>query len=191
MSKGRNCSRSMPALSTSASSTLPLQFTHSSRLASLLALAAIGMLSISTQGFAQQVAPRATAPEEAQAAAQTAVQNPIDEERAQQQQLAPEDPVVFNGGISLEERASAPREGTKLEFFVASGAYLSDVNVRVEDQHGNAIVDTVTEGPWLILDLPDGQYNVQASLGDDSVQSGQIMVDSRAEHYGYMFPSEN
>ncbi|HEY0963733.1 MAG TPA: carboxypeptidase-like regulatory domain-containing protein [Pseudomonadales bacterium] len=145
----------------------------------------------SATAFAQaQVAPRATAPEEAQRAAQTAAQNPVDEQRAEEQRVAPEDPIVFNGGIGLQERASAPQEGTKLEFFVASGAYLSDVNVRVEDDSGNEIVNTVTDGPWLILDLPDGQYNVHASFGGGA-QSGQITVDGRAQQYGYLLPVEN
>jgi len=148
------------------------------------------VMALSTAALAQ--APQATTPDEAQSAAQTAAQNPIDEARAQQQRVAPDDPVVFNGGISLEERASAPDEGTKLEFFVADdGAYLSDVQVIVEDAEGDEIVNTVTDGPWLILDLPEGEYNVQASLGSGKVQSGKITVDSRSESFGYMFPSEH
>lgn len=106
-------------------------------------------------------------------------------------QAATPDPVVFNGGISLEERASAPQEGTKLEFFLSSGPYLSAVHVVVADAAGNALVDTVTDGPWLILDLPDGQYRVQASLGPDQVQGGMITVDSREETFSYMFAEEN
>lgn len=161
-------------------------------LGTLTTLSSILYPALSSTAFAQaQVAPQATAPEEAQRAAQTAAQNPIDEQRAERQRVAPEDPVVFNGGISLEERASAPQEGTKLEFFVASGAYLSDVNVRIEDQAGNELVNTVTDGPWLILDLPEGEYNVYASFEDAGEQSGQITVDSRSQQYGYMFPSEN
>lgn len=107
------------------------------------------------------------------------------------QATTPEGPVVFNGGISLEERASAPEEGTKLEFFLAGGPYLSDVHVVVADEQGNELVNTITRGPWLILDLPDGQYSVHASLNDQQVQSGMITVDSRSEVFGYMFSEEN
>ncbi len=155
---------------------------------------AAALMLLSTAAAAQD-AVQATTPEEAEEAARTAAQTPaesaVEEQRAQEQRVAPEDPVVFNGGISLEERAAAPEEGTKLEFFVADGAYLSDVHVVVADDSGQELVNTVTDGPWLILDLPDGEYNVQASLGDDLVQSGQITVDSRAEKFGYMFPAEN
>jgi hypothetical protein len=149
------------------------------------------LMMLGTAAIAQE-AVQATTPEETE---QTAVQTPaetlVEEKRAATQRVAPEDPVVFNGGISLEERASAPDEGTKLEFFLSGGPYLSDVHVVVADADGKALVDTVTDGPWLILDLPDGQYSVQASLSEDQVQSGRITVDSRSEKFGYMFSDEN
>jgi hypothetical protein len=125
------------------------------------------------------------------ALAQDAVQTAVEEARAVTQRVAPEDPVVFNGGISSEERASAPQEGTKLEFFLTSGPYLADVHVVVADAAGNELVNTVTDGPWLILDLPNGQYNVQASLNEAQVQGGMITVDERAENFGFMFSAEN
>jgi hypothetical protein len=153
------------------------------------------MSAAATAQDAALTAPQATTPEEAEHATQTAAQTPVEsaveEARAAKQRVAPEDPVVFNGGISLEERASAPKEGTKLEFFLAGGPYLSDVHVVVEDDSGNQLVNTVTDGPWLILDLPEGQYDVQASIGEDQVQSGMITVDSRSEKFGYMFSEEN
>jgi hypothetical protein len=149
------------------------------------------LMMLSAAAVAQD-AVQATTPEEAEkTAVQTPAETAVEEKRAATQRVAPEDPVVFNGGISLEERASAPEEGTKLEFFLAGGPYLSDVHVVVADAQGNELVDTVTDGPWLILDLPDGQYNVQASLNEEQVQSGMITVDSRSEKFGYMFSEEN
>ncbi len=79
---------------------------------------------------------------------------------------APEDKhALYSGGISLEERAAAPDAGTKLEFFTAEGAYLSDVHVVVADSEGTELVDTVTE-------------------------SGKIEVDGTAQKYGYMLPTQ-
>jgi hypothetical protein len=146
------------------------------------------LLAVSLTGGAAALAQQATR-ETAPGETQEAFEQAVDEAREATQRLA-EKPIVFNGGISLEERAAAPQEGTKLEFFLKEGAYLSDVHVVVADEAGEELVNTVTDGPWLILDLPDGQYNVQASLGEDSVQSGKITVDSRTESFGYMFPSE-
>jgi hypothetical protein len=149
--------------------------------AALLLLMPVMMSATATA----QPAALPTAPDEIE----ETVQDPADEARAEAQRIAPEDPVVFNGGISLEERASAPDEGTKLEFFLKGGPYVSDVHVVVEDSSGNELVNTVTDGPWLILDLPDGEYQVHASLGDDNAQGGKIQVDSRSEAFGYMFPT--
>lgn len=143
------------------------------------------LLLLSSAAALAQPAVQPTAPDEIE----DTVQHPADEARAETQRIAPDDPVVFNGGITIEERASAPEEGTKLEFFAQGGPYVSDVHVRVADSAGNELVNTVTDGPWLILDLPDGEYNVFASLDDGSAQSGKIQVDSRAEAYGYMFPT--
>jgi hypothetical protein len=94
---------------------------------------------------------------------------------------------VFNGGIGTDEREMAPEEGTRLVFFASSGSYLSGVQVQVEDMNGRELVNIQTRGPWLILDLPTGQYQLQASLGDNT-QGGVFSVggDSPAE-YGYMF----
>lgn len=150
-------------------------------------LVLFGCTALTNSAFAQVAAPLATTPEEAQQAPQTATQHPLDEARAESQRVAPLDPVVFNGGIGLHERASAPTEGTKLEFFLESGAYVSDVHVVVADAEGQQLVNTVTEGPWLILDLPDGEYSVRASF-EGHTESSWIGVSSRAETIGYMFP---
>lgn len=97
-----------------------------------------------------------------------------------------QEPILFNGGISLEERESAPLRGTRLEFFVSSGAYLSDVHVIVTDADGGTVVDAVTNGPWLILDLPDGTYDVNVSVDGES-HSGRFTTDGTFRSYGYRF----
>ena len=79
--------------------------------------------------------------------------------------------IISNGGITIAERESAPAEGSKLSFFVRAGNYLSNVTVVVRNQAGEELVNTVTDGPWLILDLPNGSYQVIATLsnGEDRV----------------------
>lgn len=97
--------------------------------------------------------------------------------------------VLFNGGISREERANAPATGTKLVFFVRAGNFLSDVNVIVKNEAGQEMVNTVTRGPWLILDLPAGRYQVNASLDSGEMQSLMIDVDGTPKEIGFMFTS--
>lgn len=98
--------------------------------------------------------------------------------------------VIWTGGVSLEERAAAPAEGTKLQFFGREGNYLSDVTVVVKDADGRELVNTMTLGPWLILDLPPGRYSVLATLQNGVAQGGIIDVDGSRQEFGYRFSSE-
>lgn len=98
--------------------------------------------------------------------------------------------VAWNGGITSEERQSAPTTGTKLVFFVEAGNFLSDVNVLVKDMDGKVLVDMVSKGPWLILDLPAGQYRVRAEVDGDA-QGGMITVEEGiSREFGYMFKNQ-
>lgn len=97
--------------------------------------------------------------------------------------------VLWSGGISEEERATAPDEGIKLVFFIRSGNFLADIKVSVKDQSGQELVNTVSTGPWLILALPDGSYSVVAERSNGAIQSLVISVDSNgAREFGFVFP---
>lgn len=96
--------------------------------------------------------------------------------------------VLFNGGITTDEREAAPQNGTKLEFFVTTGSFLSNIAVTVKDSGGNAVVTTTTAGPWLILDLTPGTYTVQATRSNGDAQGGMIEVSGDGEKYSFMFP---
>lgn len=73
-----------------------------------------------------------------------------------------QDYIVWSGGISDQEREDAPT-ATTLVFFQEGGSYLSSVDVQTRNTEGREFVDTSTRGPWLILNLPDGEYVVEAS----------------------------
>ncbi len=98
--------------------------------------------------------------------------------------------VVWSGGIGLEEREQAPDTGTRLEFFVRSGSFLSDITVVIRNAAGNEIVNTVSTGPWLVLNLPNGQYDVRATLEDGRAQGATINVGDGTSRYGFMFPEQ-
>ena len=102
--------------------------------------------------------------------------------------MAASEVIVFNGGISQEERATAPAGGTRLVFFVRSGSFLSNVTVNVKNAAGAEVVNTVTRGPWLILNLPDGRYHVVASIPSGEAQGLDIDVMGNRE-FGFMFTS--
>ena len=72
-----------------------------------------------------------------------------------------------SGGVGLEsiERLTAlsGNFNLKLVFAMKSGDYLSNVKVAITDARGNTLVDTVSDGPWLLTKLPTGSYQIAAS----------------------------
>ena len=101
------------------------------------------------------------------------------------------DRIIYNGGVTVEERAEAPSEGTRLVFFVSSGNFLANIAVSVTDAAGNEVVNTTTEGPWLILDLDPGQYRVVATRSTGQIQSIAIDVGDASQEFGLSFPEES
>ena len=100
--------------------------------------------------------------------------------------LAQDTAVVWTGGIGIEERESAPKDGTKLVFFVETGNFLSNVNVVIKDANGKEVVNAVTKGPWMIVKLEPGTYRVRATLGAQA-QGGRIEVTGTNQEFAYMF----
>ncbi len=97
--------------------------------------------------------------------------------------------VLWSGGISAEQRAVAPSEGTKLVFFVEGGDYLAGVNVSVKAKSGQELANVLDTGPWLILNLPDGDYVVAAQRANGDIQSAIISVEKNVTtEFGFMFP---
>jgi hypothetical protein len=103
--------------------------------------------------------------------------------------LAQENAVVWTGGIGVEERDSAPKDGTKLVFFVDSGNFLSNVQVVVKDAGGKEVVNAKSTGPWMILKLEPGTYRVRATVGEQA-QGGRIEVTGGNQEFAYMFKAQ-
>ena len=85
--------------------------------------------------------------------------------------LQSEGPIEFlSGGIGKEQADAILREGRSwpLMLELAQGdapnaAYISDVRVIIKDGSGNTVLDTVTEGPFLLVRLPSGKYSIEAN----------------------------
>jgi hypothetical protein len=79
-------------------------------------------------------------------------------------------PVSFrSGGIGEDEddafRAMAPGYPLALEFVAIArpgNAHLADVRVAIAGAGGERVLDTVADGPWLLVRLPPGRYRVTA-----------------------------
>jgi hypothetical protein len=52
----------------------------------------------------------------------------------------------------------------KLVFARVSGEYLSNVRVVIADAKARTILETTSEGPWLLAKLPAGKYRITATV---------------------------
>ena len=72
------------------------------------------------------------------------------------------------GGVGADERAVLleiqNNYNLKLVFAETSGAYVSDVRVRIDHAKGK-VIETTVQGPWFIVKLPPGSYKVTATRG--------------------------
>lgn len=72
------------------------------------------------------------------------------------------------GGIGADETSAldAQRDQYSLWLITAvrvSGAYLADVQLRIADERGRMVLERQMTGPWLLVNLPLGRYQLQAS----------------------------
>jgi hypothetical protein len=87
-------------------------------------------------------------------------------------QTASKFPVCVSGGVGVSERESlhAHQESDSFWLITAakkSGEFLSDVKVKIVDlRNQKEVISCVMSGPWLFVDLPLGQYDVEASYYD-------------------------
>jgi hypothetical protein len=88
-----------------------------------------------------------------------------------------------SGGVgtdSIERLNSLARDfNLKLVFALNSGAYVSDVGVVIADAAGKTVLDTTSEGPWLLTRLPAGNYHIVATFAGNPVKR-QVAVGSAA-----------
>jgi hypothetical protein len=76
------------------------------------------------------------------------------------------------GGIGADEiaafKAAAPKYPLQLLFAekaLPNDVYLTDVQVMVKGASGQVLLDTVSGGPFLLLQLPAGKYRIEANNG--------------------------
>jgi hypothetical protein len=87
---------------------------------------------------------------------------------------------VLSGGVGENARQAMRQkaDGYELKLVFAStpsGSYLAGVPVTIRNQVGTTVVDEVSQGPWMFVDLPSGSYTVKATEGN-SVQTKNVVV---------------
>lgn len=100
---------------------------------------------------------------------------------------------VMSGGVGIGARdtLSQRAEDYELKLVFArtpSGDYLADVPVTISDRRGNTVIDAVSDGPWMYVDLPNGTYSVKARF-NGRTETRQISVTSGSQRTVYLrFP---
>ncbi|WP_255987439.1 carboxypeptidase-like regulatory domain-containing protein [Chitinolyticbacter albus] len=93
-------------------------------------------------------------------------------------------PRFVSGGVGDEELGAlqAVRSQYNLQLLMTekSGAYLSGVKVEVRDGKGQTLLDTTTTGPYLFAQLPDGRYQLVASLDGQTQQRAVSVQGNKA-----------
>lgn len=86
-----------------------------------------------------------------------------------------------SGGVGSEERAEldalAREYSLKAVFAVEQHqAFLSDVSFAIRKPGAVPVVEGKTEGPWLLVDLPPGTYEVIATAENGETQRSSVTV---------------
>jgi hypothetical protein len=81
-------------------------------------------------------------------------------------------------GVGKDERSGVNGHSVRFEFSELAGSYLANVTVVVKDASGKTVVNTVSEGPWLLADLAPGQYRIHATAANGKKQSAPFTVES-------------
>jgi len=56
--------------------------------------------------------------------------------------------------------------------------YLASVKLQIKDAKGNIVLDTTTDGPFFLADLPPGKYKIIAEH-DEVVKSNLVRIDAK------------
>ena len=74
----------------------------------------------------------------------------------------------LSGGVSENERHTLRQmthdDNVQLIFAAKDRDYLSDVTVRITDEKGHEVLNTIAQGPWLFTKLPTGKYTIKATI---------------------------
>lgn len=87
--------------------------------------------------------------------------------------ILPQSGAFVVGGIGQEEIAQLNAERNNYSFWAitavkGSGEHLADVRMQISDRSKRVVFDLVLSGPWLLIDLPPGIYEVEATYNGET-----------------------
>lgn len=103
--------------------------------------------------------------------------------------------TYLSGGIgsdqSLAIRSVMNKYPLVLEFVGRTNAgndYLADVPVQISDSHGKDLMSTTSDGPFMLVSLPHGRYNVTATYNGKTEHREVKVTKMTQAHEIFMWP---
>jgi hypothetical protein len=98
--------------------------------------------------------------------------------------------AFIDGGIGQTETESMESDRGKYSLWImtagrTSGAHLADVDVTIVNDKGQQVFERRLDGPWLMIDLPLGRYEVRSRYGEESQAS--ITTIHPGDHHQIVF----
>jgi len=94
----------------------------------------------------------------------------------------------WTGGVGIESRAEAPLFNTAIQFFQQDGSFLANITYTLYDANGQQMLQGSTEGPWLFVDLPNGEYSLKGEhAASGEVQSIRFSVHGDSQVFGLRY----
>ncbi len=105
----------------------------------------------------------------------------------------------MSGGIGSDEahfmESVAPQWSATLEFAVKDAAgkqgadFAANVHVQVRDTAGHAVLDTVSEGPFMLARLEPGRYEVEATFNGQTLKQEMTVHASAPSRNMFVWPA--
>lgn len=91
----------------------------------------------------------------------------------------------LSGGVGQSEREALKDMGKdyplKLIFSNRNGEYLAGVMVKILDQKDKPIFTTISDGPWLFINIPPGTYNMEVNFKGKQKRISQIKIEKGSQ----------
>jgi hypothetical protein len=102
--------------------------------------------------------------------------------------------TYVSGGVgddSIAKLESLAKDfNLKLVFALQSGNYVSDVKVVIADGKGKTLVDAMSAGPWFLVKLPAGSYQIVATFAGKDVKRSVTIGTAKLQTADFRWAAE-
>ena len=102
--------------------------------------------------------------------------------------------TYMSGGIGGDESAAMKAEAKNYPLSLVFSAgrrdeYLADVPVTIKDRSGKTVLDTVSNGPIMLLKVPEGKYSVLATWQGTALHRTVLVKSKGDRQVAFHWPS--